>query len=140
MPTRAGGTGGAISEAQTPAIPQRNSLIRRELRDVWLLLQIGLGVLVGSGLAAPWGLDSAREVAVLLATIGAMLTVGLLSCACRSGVPAHSAHRRAALRELDGSSEPTRKIRRPPLLSPAAQLHGSARALTLFIPGLKIAV
>ena len=45
------------------------------------LLQIGLGVLVGSGLAALWGVDSAREVGILLATIGVMLTVGLLACA-----------------------------------------------------------
>ncbi len=44
-------------------------------------LQIGLGVLAGSGLAAVWGLDSAREAGILLATIGVMLTVGLLSCA-----------------------------------------------------------
>ena len=44
-------------------------------------LQIGLGVLAGSGLAAAWGLDSAREAGILLATIGVMLTVGLLSCA-----------------------------------------------------------
>ena len=45
------------------------------------LLQIGLGVLVGSGLASLWGLDSAREVAVLMATVGVMLTVGVLACA-----------------------------------------------------------
>ena len=45
------------------------------------LLQIGLGVLVGSGLAAAWGLDSAREVGILLATIAVMLTVGLIACA-----------------------------------------------------------
>jgi putative ABC transport system permease protein len=44
-------------------------------------LQIGLGVLAGSGLAALWGLDSAREVGILLAAIGVMLTVGLLACA-----------------------------------------------------------
>ena len=44
-------------------------------------LQIGLGVLAGSGLAALWGLDSAREVGILLATIVVMLTVGLLACA-----------------------------------------------------------
>ena len=45
------------------------------------MLQIGLGVLVGSVLVALWGLHSAREVGILLATIGVMLTVGLLACA-----------------------------------------------------------
>jgi ABC-type antimicrobial peptide transport system permease subunit len=45
------------------------------------LLQIGFGVLAGTGLAALWGLDSAREVGILLATLGVMLTVGLLACA-----------------------------------------------------------
>lgn len=46
------------------------------------LLQIGLGVLAGSALAALWGgLRSAREVGILLATIAVMLTVGLLACA-----------------------------------------------------------
>ncbi len=45
------------------------------------MLQISLGVLVGSILAALWGLNSAREVGVLLAAIGVMLTVGLIACA-----------------------------------------------------------
>ena len=45
------------------------------------LLQIGVGVLLGSGLAALWGLDSAREVGILLAAIAVMSTVGLLACA-----------------------------------------------------------
>ena len=45
------------------------------------MLQIGLGVLVGSVLVALWGLHSAREVGILLATIAVMLTVGLLACA-----------------------------------------------------------
>ena len=45
------------------------------------LLQIGAGVLVGSGLAALWGLETAREVGILLVTIAVMLTVGLLACA-----------------------------------------------------------
>jgi predicted permease len=44
-------------------------------------VQIGLGVLAGSGLAALWGLNSLREAGILLATIVVMLTVGLLACA-----------------------------------------------------------
>jgi putative ABC transport system permease protein len=43
-------------------------------------LQIGLGVLVGSGLVSLQGLDSARQVAILLATIGVMVAAGLLAC------------------------------------------------------------
>lgn len=44
-------------------------------------LQISLGVLVGSGLAALAGLGSLREVLVLLAADGIMLVVGLAACA-----------------------------------------------------------
>jgi putative ABC transport system permease protein len=44
-------------------------------------LQIGAGVLVGSGLAALLGLGSTREVLLLLAADGVMLVVGLLACA-----------------------------------------------------------
>jgi ABC-type antimicrobial peptide transport system permease subunit len=44
-------------------------------------LQIGAGVLVGSGLAALTGLGSAREVLLLLAADGIMLCVGLAACA-----------------------------------------------------------
>jgi predicted permease len=45
------------------------------------MLQIGSGVLAGSALVALWGIDSAREAGILLATIGIMLTAGLLACA-----------------------------------------------------------
>jgi putative ABC transport system permease protein len=44
-------------------------------------LQISAGVLVGSGLAALWGLGSTRQVLVLLAANGIMLVVGLAACA-----------------------------------------------------------
>jgi hypothetical protein len=43
-------------------------------------LQISLGLLAGSGLAALMGLGSRREVLVLLAADGVMLVVGLLAC------------------------------------------------------------
>jgi predicted permease len=45
------------------------------------LLQIGAGVLVGSGLAALMGLGSTRQVLLLLAADGIMLIVGLTACA-----------------------------------------------------------
>lgn len=44
------------------------------------IVQVGLGVLLGSGLAALWGLDSTREVLLLLAADGVMLVVGLAAC------------------------------------------------------------
>ncbi|HKG93827.1 MAG TPA: ABC transporter permease [Gemmatimonadaceae bacterium] len=44
-------------------------------------LQIGAGVLAGSGLAALTGLGSTREVLLLLAADGIMLVVGLTACA-----------------------------------------------------------
>ena len=44
-------------------------------------LQIGAGVLVGSGLAALVGLGSTRQVLLLLAADGIMLVVGLAACA-----------------------------------------------------------
>jgi len=44
------------------------------------IVQIGLGVLVGSGLAALWGLGSTRQVLLLLAADAVMLTVGLAAC------------------------------------------------------------
>ena len=44
-------------------------------------LQIGAGILVGSGLAALAGLGSVREVLLLLAADGIMLVVGLTACA-----------------------------------------------------------
>jgi hypothetical protein len=44
-------------------------------------LQIGAGVLVGSGLAALLGLGSTRQVLLLLAADGIMLIVGLTACA-----------------------------------------------------------
>ena len=44
-------------------------------------LQIGAGVVVGSGLAALAGLGSLREVLLLLAADGIMLVVGLAACA-----------------------------------------------------------
>ena len=44
-------------------------------------LQIGAGVLVGSGLAALFGLGSLRSVLILLAADGVMLVVGLTACA-----------------------------------------------------------
>lgn len=45
------------------------------------LLQIGVGVLVGNGLAALLGIVSMRQVLLLLATDGLMLIVGLSACA-----------------------------------------------------------
>lgn len=44
-------------------------------------LQIGAGVLVGSGLAALLGIGSMRQVLLLLAADGLMLVVGLTACA-----------------------------------------------------------
>ncbi len=44
-------------------------------------LQIAAGLLAGSGLAAVWGLGSARQVLLLLAADGIMLVVGLTACA-----------------------------------------------------------
>ena len=44
-------------------------------------IQIGLGVLIGSGLAALGGLASRREVLILLAADAIMLVVGLAACA-----------------------------------------------------------
>ena len=44
-------------------------------------LQIGAGVLAGSGLAALVGLGTMRQVLLLLAADGVMLVVGLLACA-----------------------------------------------------------
>ena len=44
-------------------------------------LQIGAGVLVGSGLAALLGLESTRDVLLLLAADATMLVVGLTACA-----------------------------------------------------------
>ena len=45
------------------------------------LLQISLGLLAGSGLAALMGLGSTRQVMLLLAADGIMLVVGLTACA-----------------------------------------------------------
>ena len=44
-------------------------------------LQISAGILVGSGLAALWGLGSLREVLLLLTADGIMLVTGLVACA-----------------------------------------------------------
>jgi predicted permease len=44
-------------------------------------LQIGAGLLAGSGLAALWGLGSVRQVLLLLAADGIMLVVGVAACA-----------------------------------------------------------
>jgi putative ABC transport system permease protein len=44
-------------------------------------LQISLGLIAGSALAALWGLDSVRQVMLLLAADGIMLVVGLSACA-----------------------------------------------------------
>ena len=44
-------------------------------------LQISAGLVVGSGLAAVWGLGSTRQVLLLLAADGIMLIVGLAACA-----------------------------------------------------------
>jgi putative ABC transport system permease protein len=44
-------------------------------------VQIGAGVLVGTGLAALWGVGSVREVLMLLAADAIMLAVGLAACA-----------------------------------------------------------
>jgi putative ABC transport system permease protein len=46
-----------------------------------VFLQIGAGVLAGSGLAALLGLGSTREVLLLLAADGIMLVAGLAACA-----------------------------------------------------------
>jgi predicted permease len=45
------------------------------------LLQISVGILAGSGLAALWGLGSTRQVMLLLAANALMLIVGLAACA-----------------------------------------------------------
>ena len=44
-------------------------------------LQIGAGVVAGSAVAALWGLDSTRQVLLLLAANGVMLLVGVAACA-----------------------------------------------------------
>lgn len=44
-------------------------------------LQIGAGMLAGSGLAALWGLGSMRQVLLLVAADAVMLVVGLAACA-----------------------------------------------------------
>ena len=44
-------------------------------------VQISAGILLGSGLAALWGLGSTRQVLLLLAADGIMLIVGLAACA-----------------------------------------------------------
>ena len=44
-------------------------------------LQIGTGIVVGSALAALLGVDSTRDVLLLLAADGIMLVVGLTACA-----------------------------------------------------------
>jgi ABC-type antimicrobial peptide transport system permease subunit len=44
-------------------------------------VQISAGVIAGSGLGALLGLDSMREVLLLLAANGTMLVVGLTACA-----------------------------------------------------------
>jgi predicted permease len=44
-------------------------------------LQIGAGVVVGSGLAALLGIESVRDVLILLSADGLMLVVGLTACA-----------------------------------------------------------
>jgi putative ABC transport system permease protein len=44
-------------------------------------LQIGAGVLAGSGLAALWSLGSMRQALLLLAADGIMLIAGLAACA-----------------------------------------------------------
>ena len=44
-------------------------------------LQVGVGILIGSGLAALLGMRSPREVALLLAADAVMLIVGLAACA-----------------------------------------------------------
>jgi ABC-type antimicrobial peptide transport system permease subunit len=44
-------------------------------------VQIGLGVLAGSGLAALLGLGTMRQVLLLLAADGVMLLVGITACA-----------------------------------------------------------
>ena len=44
-------------------------------------IQIGLGVLAGSAIAALWGLGSTRQVLILIAANLVMLTVGLSACA-----------------------------------------------------------
>ena len=44
-------------------------------------MQIGIGVLAGTGLAALWGLDSTEQILILASTVAVMLTVGLIACA-----------------------------------------------------------
>lgn len=44
-------------------------------------LQIGAGVLAGSGLAVLWSLGSMRQALLLLAADGIMLIAGLAACA-----------------------------------------------------------
>ena len=44
-------------------------------------MQISAGIIVGSGLAALWGLGSMRQVLLLLAADAIMLVVGLIACA-----------------------------------------------------------
>jgi putative ABC transport system permease protein len=44
-------------------------------------LQIGIGVLAGSAIVALWGINSPRQVLILMAAIGVMLLVGLTACA-----------------------------------------------------------
>jgi putative ABC transport system permease protein len=61
-------------------------------------LQIGAGVLAGSGLAALVGLESMRQVMLLLAADGIMLIVGLAACA----VPLRRALRIAPTQALRG--------------------------------------
>jgi len=43
-------------------------------------LQIGLGIAAGSALATVWGLDSTREIVILVGANLVMLTVGLIAC------------------------------------------------------------
>jgi ABC-type antimicrobial peptide transport system permease subunit len=45
------------------------------------MIQMGVGVLLGSGVAALGGLGSTREVLVLLGADAIMLLVGLTACA-----------------------------------------------------------
>ena len=56
---------------------------RRIVADIFsrAFIQIGVGVLLGSGLAALWGLGSTRQILLLLAADGIMLLVGLTACA-----------------------------------------------------------
>jgi putative ABC transport system permease protein len=63
-------------------------------------LQIGAGVVTGSGLAALIGLESMREVMLLLAANGIMLVAGLAACA----VPLRRALRIAPTEALRGEN------------------------------------